>query len=87
MVQEALNNAIRHARASEVRIRFDVDGCRWTAEIRDDGCGYDTTVTYTGRGIHNLRQRAKLLSAKLNIVSIQGTGTVVYLSLPIKLVT
>ena len=87
MVQEALNNAIRHARAREVRIRFDVEGCRWTAEIRDDGCGYDTTATHTGRGLHNLRQRAKLLSAKLNVVSIQGTGTVVYLSLPIKLVT
>lgn len=84
MVYEALNNAIRHADATHVRIRCNADAYAWTAVIADNGNGFDTIATPPGRGIRTLRRRANLLGAKLDIDSTPGTGTVVYISFPLK---
>src|SRR5262249_44241937 len=73
MVQEALNNVCRHARAKEVkmsvRAEFPTD---LVIEIRDDGVGFDgARINRTGHGIANIRSRANLIGAKTDWQNIR----------------
>lgn len=83
IVQESLNNILRHARAREatVLLRNEID----TEEkglyifVSDDGIGFDTTRNYvSGKGhfgLVGMKQRAELIGAKLEISSEYGEGT------------
>jgi signal transduction histidine kinase len=66
MVQEALNNICRHARAKQVKMEVRVENSAdLVIEIRDDGVGFDGSRTNkTGHGIANIRSRANLIGAK-----------------------
>ena len=63
VTQEALSNAFKHARASEVKVllEFVQDGVQFT--VRDDGSGFDGTGSASGHGLPNMRQRAEELGA------------------------
>src|SRR5262249_39828169 len=65
MVQEALNNICRHARAKQVKVEVRAEnGADLVIEIRDDGVGFDgAKVNKTGHGIANIRSRANLIGA------------------------
>ncbi len=86
IVQEALRNVERHARAStvEVRIHFGEDV---RATITDDGKGFDTSQALhdrhssTGLGLLGIRERAKLAGAELSIRSQPFAGTSVTVTL------
>ena len=78
--REILRNAFRHARAKriEVEIRYGSDELR--VRIRDDGMGIDPKVLEAGGrlghwGLTGVRERAKLVGAKLDFWSQPGTGT------------
>lgn len=61
IVQEAVTNVIRHARASRIVIAIapdDVDGSTTTIEISDDGIGGEPAITDDGRGMRNMLDRA-----------------------------
>lgn len=85
IVQEALNNALRHARASRVWI-----SALWHPQlglvvtIKDDGAGMPTEMT-PGRGMLNMQGRARELGASLQISGNETGGTVVKLTLPARL--
>lgn len=82
VVQEALNNAIQHARAQTIRVSVKPEGHSAVIRIIDDGKGFDPQVTQAGsRGIGGMRQRAVKLGAKLELRSGQD-GTEVVLWLP-----
>ena len=82
IVQEALNNALKHSGARVARVTFDTSrvGEAEYLDIRvaDNGRGMSTDGV-GGRGLLNMRNRALRIGAQLNIVSAPGSGTVVHL--------
>ncbi len=81
MIQEVLNNIIKHSRAANVIIRFHGDDNTDLISITDDGCGFDLTHNSPGIGLQNLRQRAIMINAELTITSTINEGTTVSFSL------
>ncbi len=77
MVQEALSNAVRHARATTVRLTVTLDGDGvLEIAVEDDGCGFDARQGTQGRGLANLRSRANLIGATIDWSPRPGGGTV-----------
>jgi len=78
IVQEAVNNAVKHANASKISIYLDrVDGsCELS--VSDNGCGFDTDKNINdGLGMRIMRYRAGIIGCNLEINSTVGKGTVV----------
>lgn len=85
ILQEAVNNAARHARAQNVRVRFDFQGDRLVATVEDDGRGFDPSqVPATGRGLglEGMRERADIIGGRLEVTSALGKGTRVTVEFP-----
>ncbi|MGC8874839.1 MAG: sensor histidine kinase [Chloroflexia bacterium] len=85
IVQEALRNAIRHARAGRIAVEAFVEPAGWTVQVVDDGIGLDTDLLWEHQehwGIRGMRERAQLIGAQFRIDSRPGEGTVVMLRLP-----
>jgi PAS domain S-box-containing protein len=83
VVQEALHNTARHARAKKVNVsmRWDSDGL--LLEICDDGVGFDTSRSFPGHlGLHSMRERISRLGGTLRIESTPGQGTCICAQLP-----
>lgn len=81
ILQEALSNAIEHARADSVAVELGVTNGRARAEIRDDGAGFRVSER-EGLGIVAMRERARDLGAELTVESEPGRGTRVRAELP-----
>jgi signal transduction histidine kinase len=81
-VTEALSNALRHSRATEVDVIVDSDDgwCRVT--IRDNGVGFDVGSATPGMGLANMTARATALGGHLELNTGPGVGTLVEISLP-----
>jgi signal transduction histidine kinase len=89
LAQEALTNAVRHARANEVRIHFHHAAATISCHIRDDGVGFDPKLTETstaerGFGLIGVRERAASLGGTLQINSAAGAGTELIVSIPLE---
>jgi two-component system, NarL family, sensor histidine kinase DevS len=88
LVQEALTNIVKHARAERVDLRIaaaDIaaaDGSI-TVEIRDDGIGFDPAGVTAGLGIAGMRERLAMVGGTLEIVSSPGLGTEIRAKLPV----
>jgi signal transduction histidine kinase len=78
IAQEALNNVIKHARASQVKIQLTgEEGCIRLV-IEDDGIGFDVEAEGSGgQGLRNIRERAEKIGATCWIESVPGQGTIV----------
>ncbi len=78
IVQEALNNLIKHADASHCYISLAEVNNVIQLSIRDDGCGFCVgKVPRYGLGMTSLADRADIINAKLNIKSELGRGTTI----------
>ncbi|MGA2175108.1 MAG: sensor histidine kinase [Verrucomicrobiota bacterium] len=82
-VKEALNNAVRHAQASEVVFRINLPGNELHICITDNGRGFDPAAHFEGNGLANLHQRLASLRGRCEIHSQAGAGTTVLLVLPL----
>ncbi len=88
--QEACNNIIKHARASEIKLLLKYETDRLTMKINDNGEGFDLEKTLEQReirkksGLQNIMARAKLIQASVNIHSVLGKGTSIEITTPIK---
>jgi signal transduction histidine kinase len=67
IVQEALTNVLKHARADKVAIRLRADAERIGIEVFDDGRGLRSADQHAGRGLANMRARARRVGAHLEI--------------------
>jgi signal transduction histidine kinase len=85
IAQEALNNVIKHAEASEVSIELTELNNQLIFSVKDNGIGMSTTSHFGGNGLNNMKDRAALLFGKLEIISELGRGTEVRLELKNKL--
>ena len=90
VVQEAMGNARKHARASELTVSLRMEGDRIVAAVRDDGAGFDVEATQEGYaqresqslGLVNMLERAERIGGKLHLESAPGRGTTVSISVP-----
>jgi len=88
ILQEALNNVRKHARATkvDVQLRFDEEHLR--IQVSDDGVGFNVSQTLKSAvsgdhmGLLGMRQRAESLGGELQVESRERTGTCVTLQLP-----
>ena len=78
VLQEALTNVLKHAKASTVHVRVDrpLGGLR--IEVRDDGKGFEMICCSAGHGLRSMRKRAQRLGADLSITA-NSPGTCVVL--------
>ncbi len=86
VVQEALTNAARHAKASHVKIRITQSDGMIRGSIRDDGIGFDLTTLSTnkgrpGIGLTGMRARMDAVGGRLSFESRPGQGTSIQFSL------
>lgn len=89
ILEEAINNARKHAHASSILVRLRVEGDLFVAEVIDDGRGFDVEAVETSYGSRgslgmlNLKERAVLVGGTVNVESVQGQGTRVTLLVPV----
>jgi len=85
VMQEAVNNACRHAKAHHLRVIIETEGSLWRLRVEDDGVGLPSAETRRiGNGLGNMQFRATLIGATLQwTVPEHGIGTRVELSLPL----
>jgi signal transduction histidine kinase len=89
IVQEAVNNARKHARAPEVVIYLYPEEGQLVASVRDRGRGFNLAAVEAGYstrgslGLLNMRERAGLISGECRIRSVEGEGTTIELRVPI----
>jgi signal transduction histidine kinase len=81
LVQEALTNVAKHARASTVRVTVEASDGQVLLEVQDDGAGFDTEAAASGFGLDGMRERVSLAGGTLSISSGEQ-GTLVTASLP-----
>jgi PAS domain S-box-containing protein len=86
IVQEALTNVARHARARNVEVRVGAGGGSLVLEVRDDGCGIPASAASDPRsfGIAGMRERARSSGGTLEISGNAGAGTLVRVAIPIE---
>ncbi len=84
--REALVNAFRHSRAKSVEIELEYASSQLRILVRDDGCGIDPQLLYSGRaghwGLPGMRERAERIGAKFHVWSRPAAGTEIELSVP-----
>jgi len=84
--REALVNAFRHSRAKSVEIELEYASSQLRILVRDNGCGIDPQLLYSGRaghwGLPGMRERAERIGAKLHVWSRPAAGTEIELSIP-----
>jgi two-component system nitrate/nitrite sensor histidine kinase NarX len=85
IVQEALSNIRKHAHAKQVWVTCrDIDG-ELFLEVRDDGVGFDVDdiLSPSQHGLQGMRERAELIGADFQVISMPWQGTAVRVSLPL----
>lgn len=86
MVQEALTNSLKHARAKEIALKVSEDGLTLVLSIIDDGKGFNVDAereNHLHKGIESLFRRANRIGGKLELDSKPGQGTKLILTLPL----
>jgi two-component system, NarL family, sensor kinase len=83
IVQEALNNIIKHANATVIDINLHYTAALLAMQIKDDGKGFCIDENNTGTGLQNIKKRVGTLSGNLTINSTLGIGTEIKIEIPI----
>jgi two-component system, NarL family, sensor histidine kinase UhpB len=85
VVQEALTNIIRHAQATQVRIRMRIEDGMFILAVVDNGCGItqEEVVNRKSLGLLGMQERTHLIGGQVEIVGDKGTGTTLRLRVPL----
>lgn len=90
IVQEGLNNILKHSGATEARITLQQDGARVRLVIQDNGRGFDfpaatqNPARASGMGLDGIAERVRILGGKLDLQSRPGSGTQMKIELPLR---
>jgi len=83
IVQEALQNTVKHARARHVDVHVEAGDGAVVLAVQDDGVGFDPRVTFPGHlGLHTMHERAQGIGGSLEVVSTPGQGTRIVVRVP-----
>ena len=83
IIQEALNNAMKYAKASTVVICFKLHGNNMIVTIQDDGIGFEPALVKMGAGLKNIQNRIYLMSGTYRIESSPKQGCKIVINFPI----
>jgi len=86
IVQESLNNILKHSRAQNVRVALERDVHEVHLVIADDGCGFTPKKTASvkrGMGLQNIAERVRMLGGKLTLDSAPEHGTRITVAIPV----
>ncbi|MGB4938142.1 MAG: sensor histidine kinase [Ferruginibacter sp.] len=83
IIQEVLNNIVKHASASVIKIHMHYNDEYLSIEAKDNGKGFQLTQNTKGTGLQNIKKRTDLLKGKLKIQSIPCQGTEITLKIPL----
>ena len=85
VVQEALTNVTRHARASRIEVSLAAAADELEITVVDDGIGFDPATTSQDRhGLVGMRERVELIGGRFDIESRTGAGTRIHATLPLR---
>ncbi len=84
IVQELLNNVVKHANATVVLVQIMRHGNNLNITIEDNGKGFETSRSNKGDGLNNVRSRVDYLKGQLDIQSVLGNGTSIHIDLTIQ---
>jgi signal transduction histidine kinase len=85
IVQEALNNVVKHAQTDKAAVRLQLEDGRVSLLIEDQGAGFDPSVSGSARGgfgLTSMRERIEMLGGALEVKSSPGKGTQVLVQVP-----
>ncbi len=80
IIQEGVNNALKYADASEIKVNFNQIDDNYEISISDNGKGFDISSAEMGNGLANIKKRARELNGKAQIESVKGVGTKIIVS-------
>jgi signal transduction histidine kinase len=73
IIQESVNNVLKHSKASELRIILQIDSKSFSLKVEDDGIGFDPDrIERVGSGLANMQMRANSINALFNIVRLEN---------------
>lgn len=75
IIQESINNAIKHANATQILVDVFKEKDAFQIQITDNGKGFEQQTVNLGNGLNNLKKRAKELNGEITIVSNDNLGT------------
>lgn len=82
IVQEAMANIIRHAKASKITVQLMGGAEDMNLLIEDNGRGFNLETNRDGIGLKNIRSRVELMKGSLDIDSVHGRGTIININVP-----
>lgn len=84
IVQESLNNAIKHAKAKNIHLHINYQPNLFTLTVQDDGTGFDILAIQNknGIGLKSMQNRANLIGATCTLQSSVNNGTIITIELP-----
>jgi len=80
--KEAVNNAARHSRCTQVAIDLRTEGSWLELRVTDDGAGFDSAAESEGQGLASISRRATMMGGRIEVESHPGQGTTVRLRVP-----
>jgi signal transduction histidine kinase len=81
IIQEAVNNSIKHSKASRVKISIAEEGGNLIAEVEDDGIGFAYSENSDSNGLSNMKKRIADLNGNIKFQSVPNKGTQVILTI------
>jgi PAS domain S-box-containing protein len=83
IAQEAMRNAVKHARSQRLDVRLTCEPESLCLEVHDNGMGFDPLAAYPGHlGLRSMRERVQSVDGTLDIVSAPGCGTLIRARIP-----
>jgi len=85
IVQEVLNNIVRHAQAANVVVKMQKLQGKLEVTITDDGRGFDVTQIAKSQGLgwKNIYSRVEILNGTIRVESEEGKGTHIFIAIPL----
>jgi len=81
MAQEAINNVVKHTKATTIKFSLTEFENKICFFFTDDGCGFDTNISHDGSGLLNIKERCRILHGSFNIQSDEN-GTTIEIEIP-----
>lgn len=78
IIQESIHNSIKHASPTSIAIQISNNNGILVVSIEDNGSGFDINKASLGNGINNIKSRLATLNSRLNINSVNGSGTIIH---------
>jgi PAS domain S-box-containing protein len=84
IIQEQVNNIIRHAHANNIIVTLEADASNLRLLIADDGKGYDPQLIKKGLGLTNIINRVELFDGNAEVITSPGNGCFLQVRVPLK---